>query len=231
MIKVETCATVAEAAAYGPVGERLPAAGASEIFTSPAWCLAAWTFLPDLGRPHLLVATTDDGPLGFLPLTAGPSGLSWAGSPLGDEHDARLRPGPASPRTAARLVQEIICHSPSADALLTEVRPTGALVDVADSRPGASAPILRLREPDPVSGALACIPGWSRSRLRELRRLRRGCERLGKLTVTRLTDPAQLQETISDFVAARLAAWKAHGRYDELPVMDRHPGSRTSSPP
>ncbi|ETA03179.1 hypothetical protein CcI156_20315 [Frankia sp. CcI156] len=226
MIDVTTCTTLAEATAYAPVWEEMPADGASGIFTSPAWCLAAWRFFPDLGSPRLLVAnSTESGPLGILPLTAGANGLTWAGSPLGDEHDVRLRPeSPHAGPAVARLVQEIVSRSPStASVLLTDVRPAGVLVDFAPNRPGTPAPVLHLREPDSAWGSLACIPGWSRGRWRELRRLRRACERSGPLTMTRITEPVQLHDAIPDFVAARLAAWRTRGRFDELPVMDRHP--------
>lgn len=209
-----------------PAWEKLSADGTSGIFTSPAWCLAAWRFFPDLGPPRLLIASSaENGPLALLPLTAGVGGLTWAGSPLGDEHDVRLRPGsPHARQAATRLVQEVASRSSATTpVLLTDVRPTGTLVEIAPSRPGAPAPVLHLHEPDPVWGPLACIPGWSQHRRRELRRLRRGRERLGRVTVARLTEPAQLRDAIPEFVAARLDAWRARGRFDELPVMDRHP--------
>jgi CelD/BcsL family acetyltransferase involved in cellulose biosynthesis len=96
----------AEAWALAPRWQRLPAAGASAIYTSSAWCLKAWQAFPDLGPPRLVTVMERGTLLGLLPLTAASdgTGLSWAGWPLGDEHDARI--GPAGRREEARPFQD-----------------------------------------------------------------------------------------------------------------------------
>lgn len=209
-----------------PQWRGLAAGGASAIYTSPEWCLAAWNAFPDLGAPHL--ATVMDGGtlLGLLPLTSQDNGhrLTWAGSPLGDEHDARIDARCRADETAAALLRSAaIAAGADTTPGLTDVRSAAALTSVVSSRPGCPAPVLLLRENDAEFGPLGCIPGWSRDRRRGLRAARRNLDQAGKVTFERVSDPARLSATLPAFVASRLGAWRDRGRLEELPVMDRHP--------
>jgi CelD/BcsL family acetyltransferase involved in cellulose biosynthesis len=217
--------SLADARELAPRWRRLAAGGASAIYTSPEWCLAAWNAFPDLGPPHL--ATVMDGQtlLGLLPLTSGSNGnrLTWAGWPLGDEHDARIdaRYQPEE-ITAALLRAAAAAAGAGSTPGLTEVRSAAALTRVVGSRPGCPAPVLRLNEPDAEFGPLACIPGWSRDRRRGLRAARRHLGEAGSVIFKRVAEPARLSTLLPLFVASRLAAWSHRGRLDELPAMDRH---------
>jgi CelD/BcsL family acetyltransferase involved in cellulose biosynthesis len=217
--------SLADARKLAPRWRRLAVGGASAIYTSPEWCLAAWNAFPDLGPPHL--ATVMDGGtlLGLLPLTSESNGnrLTWAGSPLGDEHDARIDARCHPEEITAALLRGA-AEAAGADTTpgLTDVRSATALTRVVGSRPGCPAPVLRLDEPDADFGPLACIPDWSRDRRRGLRAARRHLDEAGSVTFERITGPARLCTSLPRFVASRLAAWSHRGRLDELPGMDRH---------
>lgn len=204
---------------------RLHAGGSSDIFTSPAWCLPSWRAFPELGAPALLIALDGAGALlGVLALTTGPLGLTWAGSPLGDEHDIRVDRDQPAQLVVAALVRRLsrVVTEPGRN-VLRDVRPGGLLTLVAASQPGCPAPMVRLNDPDPEFGAFGCLPGWSRKQWRTLRGARRRLEESGNVTVERLADQATLAATLPNFVQIRLASWAARGRISELPVMDRHP--------
>lgn len=202
---------------------RLHAEGASDIFTSPAWCLAGWRAFPDLGAPLLLIATDSAGVfLGALPLTNGPIGPRWAASPLGDEHDVRARCGQPSQGVVLALLQSVSRVAGGGEAVLADVRPGGVLTGAAVNRRGCPAPVVQLDDPDEEFGALACLPGWSRERRRTLRSAWRRLERSGNLTVVRVTDPVSLAAALPVFARSRLASWAHRGRLAELPAMDRH---------
>ncbi|MGH3855227.1 MAG: GNAT family N-acetyltransferase [Pseudonocardiaceae bacterium] len=203
----------------------LHAGGSSDIFTSPAWCLASWRAFPGLGSPLLLIALDGAGVvLGALPLTNGPLGPTWAGSPLGDEHDVRIRPEQPALGVVSALVRTVPRVAGLDETVLTDVRPGGLLTRAEISRPGSPAPVMHLNSPDPEFGALDCLPGWSRARRRTLRSARRRLEESGNITVQRVTDQATLAATLPAFARLRLASWAARGRLAELPAMDRHPG-------
>ncbi len=223
MIRVVALGSLAEAQAVAEDWGRLHAEGSSSIFTSPAWCLAGWRAFPDLGAPLLLIALDNAGDLlGALPLTQGAKGPTWPASPLGDEHDVRVRPDfPADPVAPALL--KSVPRLTRSEPVLADVRPDGFLTSAAPSRRGCPAPFVRLQEPDEEFGALACLPGWSRKRRRELRSAWRRLGDTGELTVQRLTDPVSLNTALPTFARSRLAAWQQRGRVAELPVMDRHP--------
>jgi CelD/BcsL family acetyltransferase involved in cellulose biosynthesis len=105
---------------------RLHAKGASDIFTSPAWCLAGWQAFPELGTPLLLIATDRAGVLlGALPLTSGPNGPTWAASPLGDEHDVRVRRDRSTQKMVSALVKSVPRAARRGDVVLADVRPGG----------------------------------------------------------------------------------------------------------
>ncbi|MGH3604392.1 MAG: GNAT family N-acetyltransferase, partial [Pseudonocardiaceae bacterium] len=203
---------------------RLHAGGSSDIFTSPAWCLASWRAFPDLGTPLLLIALDGVGVLlGALPLTNGPRGLTWAGSPLGDEHDVRVRHDHPALGAVSALLRAITRMGDPGRTVLEDVRPGGLLVRAAITRAGCPAPLIHLNDSDPDFGALGCIPGWSRKRRRALRSARRGLEDSGKVTVERLANQVELAAALPGFARLRMAAWAARGRLYELPLMDRHP--------
>jgi CelD/BcsL family acetyltransferase involved in cellulose biosynthesis len=215
--------TVPKAEALAPQWRQLPAAGASSIYTSPAWCLAAWRSFPDLGPPRLVAVRSGEMLLGVMPLTAGSNSLSWAGWPLGDEHDARVPTGSLVDEVAAALLYGAASVSLSGDTPeLADVRADGVLTRAVASRPGCPAPILQLRDPDAEFGTLACVPGWSRDRRRGLRSARRRLAETGAVTFERVTEPDKLASALPVFVKARLAAWRHRNRLDELPTMDRH---------
>lgn len=203
----------------------LHAGGASDIFTSPAWCLASWRAFPDLGTPLLLIAFDGAGALlGALPLTNGPLGPAWAASPLGDEHDVRVRRDQPARDVVSALVRSVPRVAERGRTVLRDVRPGGLLACAATSRRGCPAPVVHLNDPDPEFGAGGCLPGWSRKRRRTLRGARHRLEESGNVTVQRLADQASLAAILPAFARTRLAAWAARGRLSELPVMDRHPG-------
>jgi CelD/BcsL family acetyltransferase involved in cellulose biosynthesis len=215
--------TVLKAEALVPQWQQLPAAGASSIYTSPAWRLAAWRNFPDLGPPRLVAVSSGETLIGVMPLTAGSDSLSWAGWPLGDEHDARISTGIQVGEVAAALLCGAASVSRSGGTPgLTDVRPGGALTHAVASRPGCPAPVLQLRKPDGEFGPLACVPGWSRDRRRGLRSARRRLAGTGAVVFERITEPDRLALALPSFVRARLAAWRHRGRLDELPTMDRH---------
>lgn len=207
---------------------RLHAGGSSDIFTSPAWCLASWRAFPDRGTPLLLIALDGAGKLlGALPLTNGPLGPTWAGSPLGDEHDVRVRRDQFAQGVASALLRSIPREAQAGKTVLTDVRPGGLLTCAAMSQPGCPAPVMNLNDPDPDFGALGCLPGWSRERWRTLRSARRRLEVSGRVTVQRLTEQPTLAAALPAFARIRLASWRARGRLYELPAMDRHPSFPT----
>lgn len=215
--------TVPKAEALAPQWQQLPASGASSIYTSPAWCLAAWRNFPDLGPPRLVAVGSGETLIGVMPLTAGSDSLSWAGWPLGDEHDARIPTGHRGDEVAAAL----LCGAASvshgcATPELKDVRSGGVLTHAVASRRGCPAPILQLRDPDADFGPIACVPGWSRDRRRGLRSARRRLAKTGTVAFERITDPDRLARALPPFVKARLAAWRHRCRLDELPTMDRH---------
>lgn len=219
-----TLGSVDEAQDVAQEWGHLHAEGASDIFTSPAWCLAGWRVFPDLGAPLLLIATDSAGMLlGALPLTSGPNGPTWAASPLGDEHDIRVHRGRPEPEVVSALVRSVPHVTGGGETVLADVRPGGVLARAAGSRWGCPAPIVQLADPDEEFGALACLPGWSRKRRRTLRSARRHLERSGQLSVVRLTDPVPLAAALPVFARARVASWASRGRLAELPAMDRHP--------
>lgn len=218
---------IADAAALAPQWERLRAVGASAIYTSPAWCLTAWKAFPDLGSPRLVTVVNNGTLLGLLPLTWDGSGtgdsLSWAGWPLGDEHDARIGPACRQDEVAAALLNGVAAASGAATTpRLPDVRSASVLTMVAGSQAGCPAPILQLREPDSQFGPFACLPGWSRDRRRRLRSARRRLADTGTVEVERITEPSRLADALPRFVTARIDAWRQRGRLGELPVMDRH---------
>lgn len=208
-----------------PAWRGLDAGGASSIFTSPWWALSSWRHFPDLGHPQLLLASEPDGSVtSILPLTAGPEKITWAGSPLGDEHDVQVR-NAARPAAAEALMDSARkLVDPGQTLTLCDVRPDGVLARLGIARQGCPAPTLPLAEADTEFGDLACIPGWSRTRRRGLRSRRAMLHGTGRVTVERFSDPVGLSDMLPRFVEARLAAWAERGRLDELPVMDRHPG-------
>ncbi|MGH3925636.1 MAG: GNAT family N-acetyltransferase, partial [Pseudonocardiaceae bacterium] len=225
MIRVIALRSVDEAQDVAQEWARLHAGGASDIFTSPEWCLAGWRAFPDLGTPLLLIALDGAGVLlGALPLTNGQLGPTWAASPLGDEHDVQVRRDQPSQGVVSALLRSVASAAEAGNATLTDVRPGGLLVRAATSRRGCSAPVVHLNDPDPEFGALGCLPGWSRKRRRMLRSARRWLEGSGRITVQRLADRSSLAASLPAFARTRLTAWTARGRLAELPFMDRHPG-------
>lgn len=203
------------------------APGASSIFTSPEWCYAAWRFLPELGFPRLLVAYDDaEDVQAVLPLSATSDGLRFAGSPLGDEHDLRVRPGILSALTAQRVLAELeTCARTEENVRLRNIRAHGALAHAASTRQGCPAPVLRLDSSVTGVGGQRRCPGGSRRRRKALANRRRALGRLGKVTRDRVVDPDRLHDTVGRFVADRLGAWRQRGRLHELPTADRHPAS------
>jgi CelD/BcsL family acetyltransferase involved in cellulose biosynthesis len=224
MIRVVAVGSLAEAGAVADEWDGMRAAGASDVFTSSAWCLAGWRAFPDLGSPLLLLAVDGSGVLlGALPLTAGPKDPAWAASPLGDEHDLRIHPEVPTPAVGSALLRSAPRTSRDGETLLRDVRPGGILAGLARSHAGCPAPFVRLRGPDEEFGALACLPGWSRKRRRTLRSARRHLETVGTVSIQRLTESHLLAEALPNFARSRLGAWKRRGRLAELPAMDRHP--------
>lgn len=206
--------------------DRLEARGCSGIFTSSAWAIAAWRHFPDLGQPRLVAAFSGTGELvGVMPLTLGQQGPSWAGSPLGDEHDVQIHPK-QDPQNIGRLLVDGALRLPVQPRVvrLTDVRHGGTLSSLAArTSAGCPAPVLRLDGPDPEFGELACIRGWSRHRRRGLRSQKRMLEQLGHVRMDRVINPRQLTDVLPLFVQQRLQAWDRRGRLDQLPVMDCHP--------
>ncbi len=222
MTRVIALGSLDEAQDVAPEWGRLHAEGASDIFTSPAWCLAGWRAFPDLGTPLLLIATDSAGVfLGALPLTNGPIGPRWAASSLGDEHDVRVGCGQPVQGVVLALLQSVVAGG--SEVVLADVRPGGVLTGAAANRRGCPAPVVHLCDPDEEFGALACLPGWSRERRRTLRSAWRRLKRSGDLTVVRVTDPVSLAAALPVFARSRLASWAHRGRLAELPAMDRHP--------
>ncbi len=224
MTRVIALGSVDEAQDLAQQWAGLHAEGASDIFTSPAWCLAGWRAFPDLGAPLLLIALDTAGVLvGALPLTSGPNGPTWVGSPLGDEHDARVHRDRSEPEVVSKLLRSVRTVAGAGETVLADVRPGGVVAGAVGSRRGCPAPLVQLDDPDEEFGALACLPGWSRERRRTLRSARRRLERSGQLRVVRITDPVSVGATLPAFARARLASWASRGRLTELPAMDRHP--------
>ncbi|MGH3685775.1 MAG: GNAT family N-acetyltransferase [Pseudonocardiaceae bacterium] len=224
MTRVIALGSVDEAQDVAEEWGRLHANGSSDIFTSPAWCLASWRAFSDLGTPLLLIALDGAGVLlGALPLTNGQLGPSWPGSPLGDEHDVRVRCDQPASGVVSALLRAVPRVAESGKTVLTDVRPGGPLTCAAISRAGCPAPVMHLNDADPELGALGCIPGWSRKRRRALHTAQLRLTESGRVTVQRLADPASIAANVADFVRCRLASWAARGRLGELPAMDRHP--------
>lgn len=199
----------------------LCAPGASRIFTSPWWSIGAWRHFSDLGRPLLMTARSAAGQLqAALPLTSTRDGASWAGSPLGDEHDMLLHPDVDHVGVARELVAE--ARRMFGSLRLTEIRAGGVLATCGSVSRGCPAPLLPLQPSNPEFGTLACIPGWSRTRRRGLRSRRAMLEELGELRFERSETPQALSDIVPSFVAARLASWTARERLAELPTVDRH---------
>jgi CelD/BcsL family acetyltransferase involved in cellulose biosynthesis len=216
--------SVAGVESFAERWDGVPAGGSSDIFTSPAWCLAAWRAFPDLGSPMLLLVTDQSGHLlAVLPLTAGPHGPSWPASPLGDEHDPRISSDAPAELVGRALLRLAAGTHRQRSITLRDTRPGGILAGLADSRAGCPAPFVRLRDPDHEFEALACIPGWSRKQRRTLRSAHRRLSLTGAVSVQRIADPASLAVALPDFARSRLAAWDRRGRLAELPSMDRHP--------
>lgn len=204
-----------------PGWSRLAAPGASLIFTSAWWALAAWRHFPDLGQPRLVAAWSDAGELaGVLPLTACGDCVTWAGSPLGDEHDVHVD------RRVDRLAigRELVVAAVGelGKLRLTDARPGGTVARLGVTALGCPAPILPLTSPDRAFGELACVPGWSRGRRRGLRSRRDMLREIGTLRLERVSDPDALAAAVHTFARTRLASWADRARYDELPEIDRH---------
>jgi CelD/BcsL family acetyltransferase involved in cellulose biosynthesis len=224
MINIVALGSLDEAQGVAEEWGGLHASGASDIFTSPAWCLASWRTFPDLGPPLLLVAVDGAGVLlGALPLTNGPRGPTWPGSPLGDEHDVRICRDQPAQAVVSALLRSVPRVAESGKTVLRDVRPGGLLTRAAPGRVGCPAPVVGLNDPDEEFGALGCLPGWSRKQRRTLRSARRRLEESGTVTVQRLVDQVMLVTALPAFARIRLASWAARGRLRELPVMDRHP--------
>lgn len=224
MIRVIALGSVEEAQDLAQQWVGLHAGGASDIFTSSAWCLAGWRAFPDLGAPLLLIALDTAGVLlGVLPLTSGPNGPTWVASPLGDEHDVRVRHDRPEPEVVVALLRSVVTVAGGGETVLADVRPGGVVVGAVGSWRGCPAPLVQLDDPDEEFGALACLPGWSRERRRTLRSARRRLEGSGQLRVARITDPVSLGVALPVFARTRLASWASRGRLTELPTMDRHP--------
>lgn len=202
------------------------ALGMSDIFTSPEWCQAAWQFLPELGFPRLLTAHDDAGNLGaVLPLSASRGGLVCAGSPLGDEHDVRIVA--SSSPMAGRIVMEVMARArDEAPLQLRDLRANGVLANTLTTCPGCPAPTLELSPPAANVGVLPAVLGESRQRHRALVRRRRELNKLGVVTIDRVTDPGSLRNAVATFVTDRLDAWRQRGRLHELPHADRLPRFR-----
>ncbi|MBV8541209.1 MAG: hypothetical protein JO115_06485 [Pseudonocardiales bacterium] len=165
MTRVIALGSVDEAQDVAPEWGRLHADGSSSMLTSPACCLASWRAFPDLGTPLLLIAVDGAGGLlGALPLTRGPLGLAWAGSPLGDEHDMRVCRRQVAAGVVPALLPAVTEVGHSGRILREDVRPGGQLTCAAISRAGCPAPWMPLNDSDPEFAALGCIPGWSRKR-------------------------------------------------------------------
>jgi Putative RNA methylase family UPF0020 len=177
MINVVALGSLDEAQGLAEEWGVLHAGRASDIFTSPAWCLASWRILPDLGPPLLLVAVDGAGVLlGALPLTNGPMGPAWPGSPLGDEHDVRIRRDEPAHAVVSALLRLVPRVAEPGKTVLMDVRPGGLLTRAAPGRVGCPAPVVGLNDPDEEFGALGCLPGWSRKQRRTLRSARRRLE-------------------------------------------------------
>jgi CelD/BcsL family acetyltransferase involved in cellulose biosynthesis len=223
VIDVTVIETPEEAADLAVAWDSLVAGGASSIYTSPAWSLAAWRHFPDSGAPFLVVAFDGEVLVGALPLTRAADGLTWAGSPLGDEHDARVHLGGSAGPVAAALADAVRDRSQLLTrVVLTDSRTNGALSAALPAGRGCPAPVLPLASPDGEFGPLASIPGWSRDRRRALRTARERLTGLGDVTIEYLMSPDRLAPALPQFVAARLNAWATRGRLDDLPAADRH---------
>ena len=225
MIDVVVMEAPEEAAKLASGWDDLATGGASRIYTSPAWALCAWQHLPDLGAPFLVAAFEDHALVGVLPLTRTTDRITWAGSPLGDEHDARVRPSRSAGQVVAALVEAVRRESGGRHPriVLPDSRSNGLLSSALPARRGCPAPVLPLAPPDGEFGSLACVPGWSRDRRRGLRSARHRLSRLGDVTVDCLTSGEHLAAALTRFVADRLQAWKVRGRLGDLPAADRHP--------
>lgn len=218
-----TFTTVKDARSVAELWDSMTEAdSASSIYTSSAWCLAAWRHLPHLGSPLLLGEVAGRRLVGVLPLTAGPEGITWAGSPLGDEHDVLIS-GRERRRTVIALLNAAREEAGSDTSVhLQHVRPGGLLTDVVTGTPGCPSPVIALQSADPGFGALACMPGWSHNRRKKLRRARRQLSDRGRLTYHRVTAPAEVAAALPHFVTARRTSWEQRGRVHELPAIDLH---------
>lgn len=224
MKEVVVVRDVRQAEALASAWRACRAAGASEIFTAPEWCLPAWRLFPELGAPRLYVARNRHGDIvGAVPLTESTGGITFAGTPLGDEHDFRVLPGHGS-RTVARALAEAVLEDAPATHL-TDVRPGGVLASVAaETHPGTPSPVIRLHHPaDPQFGALSYVPGWSTSRRKSLHRLRRRLAEQGQITFTTVSDAGTVSTLVPHILQCRLDAWRQRGRLLELPELDRNP--------
>ncbi|MET9087200.1 GNAT family N-acetyltransferase [Streptomyces sp. NPDC004237] len=190
-------------------------------FSSAEWATAAWEHLPQLGDPAVLLAEDTSGWCA-LALTSRCDGareqLTFAGAPLGDEHDVAHSPGADLNRLLLALVNacERLTESSRHLVELSALAENGLLIRELTRRPKR----WRLqREPAPVIHAdqVSVAASGHRRRVRHL-------ERVGAVSFGTVEGESLTSDEVEGFVARRLRSWSERGRIDELPSVERLPG-------
>ena len=180
-----------------------------DVFVSPAWVRAAWTHLPQLGSPLMLVVGTSSRSW-WLPLAERHDSLRLAGSPLGDRHDL-VGPLGADRERAAAAAVNALCEQ-RVTVRLHAIDRRGALAGVLGQLGRWTVEC----EPSPLIPTDAAVR--SSGAMRRLDRLRRRgpteilCHRRDDV------DPNRVRA----FAHARREAWQWRGR--QSPEVEQLPG-------
>ncbi|MYW10169.1 GNAT family N-acetyltransferase [Streptomyces sp. SID2563] len=197
-----------------------PAEIAATEFCRPEWVLSAWNSLPELGKPAVAVVRDDDAWAAAALTEAGEPGagtLTFAGQPLGDEHDLVLhRPDQAGELVTALVgLLEDVAAEGGKKVTLDALAPDGRLTRELRRSPrwaleAEAAPV--------ITPALARV-----NAARHARRMRylggRGSLTFGVVTGDELTVTEGER-----FLRTRFENWTRQGRIDQLPAVERLPG-------
>lgn len=222
-VQINCARTGVELEALAPAWSALAArAGVPGVFGSPEWLLPWFDHFGD-HQAHVFYAWDELGLRAVLPMAQasvdGRRVLIPAGEPFNDEIDVLLRRG-VDPSTVREIVSSLLAERAAVDAILIGPTAVGSALHgalVAD-------PAFDL-EPLPAP-ELALPARWEDFRHSARGDARKGWERAFRRMLSEhsvslrwIADPGEVRETMQATQSARLGAWEARGRLDEIPPV------------
>ncbi len=235
VVRVELFRQEKEITQIVPGWTRLAKRGSAGVFSSPAWALSAWKWLPQLGAPLLVSVFDRETLVGILALTIEERRtgtiVRCAGTPLGDRYDALVRPESKREAMVGILTGLRNCLADGGTAALSELDPRGYLaLSLTSHRFAAARRGLRIERRTSEPSPWVHLPThdrvdtlWSASRLKSWRNRWRWLANRGRVAVTRVNGPAEIATEVPEFVRRRLGFWAERGKLELLPDVERAP--------